>query len=268
MPPESSSLAEQIAQHLPYLRRYPRALTGSQTSGDTYAAATLEAILNAPATLDGNDDPKIALFQTFHAIWSSAVAQIASDETGLLATMQNRMEGLTRGAREALLLNTIEELPAGSVGRIMGLPPEEVDHLIGVARRELAGMQAGRVMIIEGEAIIAMDLEGIVGDIGHDVVGVARTADRAVEMGRGTKPDLVLADIHLADNSSGIDAVNTLMEDFPSLPVIFITAYPERLLTGERPEPAFLTSKPYNEAQVRPAVSQALFFASTETLSA
>jgi hypothetical protein len=50
--------------------------------------------------------------------------------------------------------------------------------------------------------------------------------------------------------------------------VIFVTAFPERLLTGKRPEPAFLITKPYVEDQVRSAVSQAMFFASTETLAA
>ena len=125
---------------------------------------------------------------------------------------------------------------------------------------------SGRVLIIEDEAIIAMDIESIVASMGHLVTGIARTRDRAVELGRQERPDLVLADIQLADNSSGIDAVNTLLETFRDLPVIFITAFPERLLTGDRPEPAFLISKPYSEEQVRGAVSQAMFFASTETL--
>lgn len=268
MTEDVNSLADQIGQHLPYLRRYARALTGSQTTGDTFAAATLEAILSDPDAFATGGDAKVALFRAFNGIWASSGARVETNETGLLATVQDRMENLTRGAREALLLNTIEQMPASSIALVMDLPVEEVDHLIAVARREMADTSLGRVMIIEDEAIIAMDLQGIVQDIGHEVVGVARTAMRAVDMGREMRPDLVLADIHLADNSSGIDAVNTLLADFGALPVIFITAYPERLLTGERPEPAFLISKPYNEAQIRSAVSQALFFASTETLEA
>ena len=50
------------------------------------------------------------------------------------------------------------------------------------------------------------------------------------------------------------------------VPVVFITAFPEKLLTGDRPEPAFLITKPYTEDQVQSAVSQAMFFATTETL--
>ena len=127
---------------------------------------------------------------------------------------------------------------------------------------------SGRVMIIEDEAIIAIDLEAIVSEMGHQITGVARTEEAAIKLAEAEKPDLILSDIHLADNSSGIDAVNRILAQHGDCPVIFITAYPERLLTGEGPEPAFLISKPYSEDQVRSAVSQAMFFASTETLKA
>jgi CheY-like chemotaxis protein len=70
---------------------------------------------------------------------------------------------------------------------------------------------------------------------------------------------MVLADIQLADGSSGIDAVNDILTTF-KLPVIFITAYPERLLTGERPEPTFLITKPFQPEIVKAVISQALFF--------
>lgn len=74
-----------------------------------------------------------------------------------------------------------------------------------------------------------------------------------------TKPELVLADIQLADGSSGIDAVNRILAT-KNLPVIFITAFPERLLTGERTEPTFLITKPFLPDMVKALVSQALFF--------
>ena len=144
----------------------------------------------------------------------------------------------------------------------------EAEQLVGLARQEMADAVSGRVLIIEDEAIIAMDLESIVADLGHRVTGVARTRDAAIDLAKKDTPDLVLADIQLADNSSGIDAVHDILKELGDRPVIFITAFPERLLTGERPEPAFLISKPYSEEQVRSAVSQAMFFSSTETLKA
>ena len=73
------------------------------------------------------------------------------------------------------------------------------------------------------------------------------------------QPGLILADIQLADGSSGLEAVNELLATFEA-PVIFITAFPERFLTGERPEPAFLIAKPFQPATVSAIISQALFF--------
>ena len=94
---------------------------------------------------------------------------------------------------------------------------------------------------------------------GHRVTGVARTRREAIQLAGKGKPGLILADIQLADGSSGIDAVNDLLSE-SEVPVIFITAYPERFLTGERPEPAFLIAKPFQPANVSAVISQALFF--------
>ena len=111
-----------------------------------------------------------------------------------------------------------------------------------------------------------MDITAIVEGMGHQVTGNARTHTEAVAMAAADRPDLILADIQLADNSSGVEAVNEILAQFGDIPVIFITAFPERLLTGDRPEPAFLINKPYTEEQVRSAVSQAMFFSSTDSL--
>ena len=148
----------------------------------------------------------------------------------------------------------------------MGVGAEEAEHLYNVAQSDMADLVAGDVLIIEDEAIIAMDLQSIVAAMGHRVTGIARTHDGAVALGPKEVPDLILADIQLADKSSGIDAVNTLLAELGERPVIFITAFPERLLSGEKPEPPFLITKPYSEEQVRAAVSQAMFFATTEDM--
>jgi CheY-like chemotaxis protein len=104
--------------------------------------------------------------------------------------------------------------------------------------------------------------------MGHAVTGIARTRTEAVALAASNRPDLILADIQLADNSSGIDAVNDILAQFDDIPVVFVTAFPERLLTGKRAEPTFLITKPFSDDQVTSAVSQAMFFASTETLLA
>lgn len=260
-------LATELGRHLPYLRRYGRALTGSQESGDAYAAATLEAILEDPTVFGSEAAVKVSLFRVFHGIWATTGAP--SGETcgnPIEARAQAHLARLTKNTREALLLHTIEDFSHDDTARIMQISPEEAEYLVDRARKEMSDAVSGRIMIIEDEAIIAMDLESLVADMGHEVVGIARTHASAVKLGSAERPDLILADIQLADNSSGIEAVQELLKTLGNVPVIFITAFPERLLTGERPEPAFLISKPYSEDQVRSAVSQAMFFSSTETL--
>lgn len=256
-----------IGANLPFLRRYARALTGTQDSGDRYAAATLEAILNDPDQYLASLPPKAALFRVFHAIWSSSGMPVdTGGEAGLAARAQKHLQHLTENTREALLLHTIEEFPIAEVAQIMQVPETEAAKYVETAFLEMRDAISGRILIIEDEAVIAMDLESIVMDMGHRVTGVARTEKAALDLANKETADLILSDIQLADNSSGIDAVNRILAQGVDCPVIFITAFPERLLTGEGPEPAFLISKPYTEDQVRSAVSQALFFASTETL--
>ncbi|MEL6646190.1 MAG: response regulator [Pseudomonadota bacterium] len=264
----TQDLASQIGPQLPYLRRYARALTGNQQTGDAFAVATLETLLADSEALDKSLRPKVALFRIFHAIWQSGGAPNEGEESGLRAAAQKKLSELTPGSREALLLTTLEEFTALEVARIMEVSDDEAERLVTAAFDEMEEAVSGKIMIIEDEAIIAMELEAIVVEIGHQVTGVARTRAGAVSLGKKEKPDLILADIQLADNSSGIDAVQDLLHDLGDTPVIFITAFPERLLTGDKPEPAFLITKPFSEAQVRTAVSQAMFFSSTQSLMA
>ncbi|WP_238364482.1 response regulator [Mesobacterium pallidum] len=259
-------LAEQVGSVLPYLRRYARALTGSQRSGDAFAAATLEALLSDRSIFDGASSPRVALFRAFHAIWTSAGTPVAEEDSEIARRAQSHMASLTPNSREVLLMAVIEGFTLEEVAEVIDASPSEAQELLSAARKEMESSVTGRVLIIEDEAIIALDLQSIVADMGHAITGVARTRDGAVQLAKQEKPDLILSDIQLADNSSGIDAVNDILRDFGDIPVIFITAFPERLLTGDRPEPAFVITKPYSEEQVQSAISQAMFFSSTETL--
>lgn len=263
---QGRSVSDELGTNIPFLRRFSRAMTGSQESGDRFAAAALEAILADRSVLDGSN-VKVGLFKVLFGIWASAGAPVEEGEEGARAKAQRRLSALTNNSREALLLHTIEGFSFAEISEIIGVDESEAQSLVEIARQEMADSTAGSVMIIEDEAIIAMDIESIVSDMGHRITGIARTRDEAVKLGRDDPPDLILADIQLADNSSGIDAVNDLLAELGLRPVIFITAFPERLLTGDKPEPAFLISKPYSVDQVNSAVSQAMFFSSTETLN-
>ncbi|MEQ6204899.1 response regulator [Sulfitobacter sp. HNIBRBA2951] len=262
---DETTFSDRITAEMVYLRRYSRALTGSQKRGDAYTVATLQALLKDRTPFDNDHPAKVNLFKCFHAIWTSSDQRPDGEEGGLRARAQGLLSNLTSNSREALLLRTVEDFSHEHVGVIMGIDVDQVKALIATANAELADAFKGRVMIIEDEPIIAADLSSMVSSLGHTVTGIARTRQQAVDLGKSEPADLILADIQLADNSSGIDAVNDLME-MMDVPVIFITAFPERLLTGEKSEPAFLISKPFSELQVKSAVSQAMFFASTETL--
>lgn len=254
------SLSQEIAPHLPYLRRFARALTGSQAAGDAYVVAALEAIVADPGVLPSDRRLRPALYHVFLKIWSSVGPGLEPGGSGEVASIaEQRVTALTPLPRQAFLLRTVEGFTVDEVAEILGESPDEVSALVQQAGREIAQQVATDVLIIEDEPIIAMDLEGLVEDMGHRVVGVARTHSEAVAQAVKHQPGLVLADIQLADGSSGLDAVNEMIGGF-SVPVVFITAYPERLLTGERPEPAFLITKPFHIDTVRAAISQALFF--------
>ena len=73
------SLGQELAPHLPFLRRYARALTGSQAHGDAFVRATLEAIVAKPDEFPRDVDPRLGLYKTFHAIWSTANIEEGED---------------------------------------------------------------------------------------------------------------------------------------------------------------------------------------------
>jgi CheY-like chemotaxis protein/DNA-directed RNA polymerase specialized sigma24 family protein len=268
-PSSQGSLSRRIEAELPYLRRYARALTGNQDSGDRYVVASLEAILEDRSLLQVDPSPRIALFRTFHTIWQTSGAPAPEAPSDALEKRaQAHLGALTANSREALLLLTIEEFSHAEIAQIMQIPEEEAVDITAIADREMQNSVRGKVMIIEDEPLIALDLRTVVDDMGHHVTGVARTMDQAIALGRAERPDLILSDIQLADGSSGLDAVRVLLEEIGEIPVIFITAFPERLLTGAKPEPALMITKPFKDAQVRTAISHGMFFSSVERVLA
>lgn len=257
---DNVSTAVLVAQHLPYLRRFARALTGSQAEGDDLVARLLEALLADPAPLPTDISPKLALYRAFVRTRRDAGLRSKSgDVSPALSKAEARLKAMTPLSREAFLLTTVEEFSIADAARILECTPAQARALVDQAGREIAQQVATDVLIIEDEPMIAIDIEAIVESLGHRVHGIARTHDESVSLFKSGSPGLVLADIQLADGSSGLEAVNELLK-LRQVPVIFITSFPERLLTGERPEPTFLLTKPYQPETVRATISQALFF--------
>jgi len=253
------STSQTVAQHLPYLRRYARALAGDQASGDAYVAATLEALIADPSTLDAGSSTRVGLYKLFTKIWNSVGLNAKSGPIEANLPVEKRLAQITPKPRQAFLLVALEGLSEDDAAKVLDVDVPALRKLVEDSGRELAAEIATDVLIIEDETFIALDLEGLVESLGHRVLGVARTHTEAVALAKAKRPGLILADIQLADGSSGLDAVNEMLRTF-EVPVIFITAYPERFLTGERPEPAFLIAKPFQPSTVSAVLSQALFF--------
>lgn len=265
------SISEAIKTHLPFMRRYARALTGSQDGGDNYVSAVIEMLIADPSSLPQLDDRRIALYRMLSSLWSSAYVepegQLASESWERAAA--SRLGALPPTARQAFLLISVEGFSPEEAAQILEVDDNQFLDLMETATTDIADQVATDVLIIEDEPMIALEIEQLVENLGHRISGMARTHKEAISSFTSNRPGLVLADIRLADESSGIDAVNEIFatSDNPP-PVIFITAYPEILLTGERPEPTFLITKPFSPEMVKALISQALFFQSKANLAA
>ncbi|MGC1304586.1 MAG: response regulator [Caulobacteraceae bacterium] len=255
-------MPRQIGRQAPYLRRYARALTGAQGAGDSLVQSTMERLLNGSIVLAMEVPLRLALYSALHATWIETDRpvygeQVFGEGSGLVA--DERLQTLTRDQRAALLLVSMEGFTIAEAGQILGVEDGELIDRLECAEATLRRQLATDVLIIEDEPIIGLDLTRLTRELGHRVTGVAATRDEAVALAERTRPGLVLADIRLADGSSGMDAAADILESF-DIPVIFITAFPEHLLTGDRPEPAFLITKPFREEAVKALIGQALFF--------
>jgi CheY-like chemotaxis protein len=249
------------------LRRYARVLCGSQNVADEAVEKVLKLIADQPALLLQAGDSQTSLFRAFSRHWSSdANGRLAQDilsvsgETGV----DQSLALITPQARQAFLLTSLEGFELPKVAQILDQTIEGVDRLVAQARQEIASQTETTVLIIEDEFFIAMQIEQVVKDLGHHVMGVARTRAEALQafkemQGNLMQPGIVLADIQLADGSSGIDAVNDILS-IVTIPTIFITAFPERLLTGRKLEPTYLLNKPFTEESLRALITQVLFF--------
>jgi len=253
------STSQAVLQQLPFLRRYARAMSGSQGSGDAYVAATLEALIANPQVIDSASSSRVGLYRLFTKIWNSVPVNGQPDATVAVLPPEQHLTQITPRPRQAFLLVALEGFSEEDAAEILDCDLPTLRGLVEESGRELAAEIATDVLIIEDEPFIAMDIETLVESLGHNVIGIARTHAEALALARKKRPGLILADIQLADGTSGLDAVNELLNSI-EVPVIFITAFPERFLTGQRPEPAFLIAKPFQLAVVSAVISQALFF--------
>ena len=255
----SSETAQSIARHLPFLRRYARALTGEQRTGDLLVRSCLERLLQDERQLD-RDAIKLSLYRALSDVWAEQAQPAPAEGAVTIENAAIVAQGIARldeSRRQILILATLEGFAPGQVAAILRRDEAEVRAELAAGKRDLRQQPPTRVMIIEDEPVIALDMSHTLEAAGHTVTGIATTHREAVELARAEPPGLVLADIHLGDDSSGVEAVAEILEHY-KVPVIFITAFPDRLLTGERAEPTFLITKPFDPEILSVAISQAI----------
>jgi DNA-directed RNA polymerase specialized sigma24 family protein len=253
------SISKAVAPHIPYLRRFARALSGTQRAGDAHVVATLEAIVAEPACIDSKLDPKIALYKLFLRQWRGLPLNMQADAAPEGESAAARIAAIPPEPRIAFLLHALDSFSAADIAATLDCPEPQAKELIEEAAREISAQLHTSVLIIEDDPMIAADLRALVEQLGHEVTTIARTHGEAVRAAIQKRPGMILSDIQLADGSSGIDAVNDILGSL-EVPVIFITGYPELFLTGAAPEPAFLITKPFTRDEVKAVISQALFF--------
>ncbi len=236
---------EDLVRALPYARRYARALSGGQERGDALVSDAVRTLLAAGP--DAVGEARIALYREITALAGESTPSSHAGFDGALSQTQRRL----------LLLTSLEEVPLATAASLLKLEAGEADTLLCSARNQLRSAAATDVLIIEDEPIIAMDIEELVANCGHRVVGVASTEAEAVAIAERSRPGLILADINLGAGGDGTSAVSRIMRSHYA-PVIFVTAYPERLLTGEALEPAFVITKPFEPLTLAIATYQAV----------
>jgi CheY-like chemotaxis protein len=237
---------EDLIRALPYARRYARALTGSRSAGDTLVADCLRDILGSAA------ERPAGITDARHALYWGVTRRF-----GAIGAAAGGAHRLSVRQRQLLLLTSLEDLTLEDAALVLGLDAAAAQEQVAEARESLRASTAAEVLIIEDEPIIAMDLEELVRSCGHSVVGVAATEAEAIDIARRTRPGLILADINLGLGGDGTHAVSAILRSHYA-PVIFVTAYPERLLTGESVEPAFVITKPFEPLTLAIATYQAV----------
>ncbi|MBP2231506.1 response regulator [Azospirillum agricola] len=244
-------------QHLPYLRRYARALTGTSGRGDALVTRTLEWYLEAQGAADLS---RGALYRHLNQLQDEgavppSVAPYHPVESALMA--------LDETDRRLYLLVNLEDLPVADAAAVLGLPPEDAVHRLTHARDRVRARLTATILIVEDDAIIAYDLAETVRGMGHIVCGNAATMDEALTLAAEHRPTLALMDIRLADGDNGLEVARELRAQ-RFLPVIFVTAFPDDLAKHGLEHLGPVIPKPFTRDQIEQAITRAVFMPQPE----
>lgn len=260
----------EILREVGNLKRFSHLFRGSYSRGDKNIEVFVKELTSGRMMIEEGSSLRVGLYRALlHSYWKEEAGE--SFSTLLVDERRDHINGekvvLPRQMRLAFLLSYFERFTSQEVQQILEIDEGELQDLLATSHTEICHQLSANVLIIEDELFIAMELEEIVNGLGHWVLGIARTRSEVTkaltDLDRYVlKPGLILADIQLADGSSGIDAVNDHAAR-SRIPVIFITAYPDRLIDRTERESTYVLKKPFTTAALRSTISQALYFSST-----
>lgn len=126
-------------------------------------------------------------------------------------------------------------------------------------------MSKNNILVVEDEAIVSKDIQQSLKKLGYNIVGASATGERAIELANEYKPDLVLMDIMLKGDMSGIDTAEKIKETL-NIPVIYLTAYADEntLSKAKVTEPYGYIIKPFKEIDLHTSIEMALYKHSKE----
>jgi len=251
------SLRDNLIHEFPLIRRYARALTGSQFLGDCYVRQMLEVILAEPRLLGPASDLPMNLYRLFHRIECNIC--LPGNYYGAYGDSDERhLRDICPLHRQVLLLVSLQGFSITSVAHILQLSVDAVERNLVIGHREMADEGPRRILVIEQVSLPPLNIAAMLAELGHSIVGIVPVREDSFVEPEFIPPELVVADIHLSDRQAGIDAVRDILFEH-TVPVVFVSAHPERFLTGSGIEPVFLVDQPFNLGSIDVAISQALF---------
>lgn len=247
--------ARQLYEHLPHLRRYARALTGRTEDGDDLVTRCVEAAVMAPTRFGVPGSSRAPLYALINALFDGE-REGRPLQSG--NPIERALNALPEAERRLYLLCALEELPLPEAARVVGMTVDRAERALSRAREALRDTLKARVLVVEDNAVAAIDLTEMITEMGHEVCGTAATEREALTLVNAERPTLALLDVGLARGDNGI-AVAQKLRDLFGLPVIFVTGCSgefDRL--GLSPMGPVIR-KPFTPEAVRDAVTHAVF---------
>lgn len=248
--------AQQMMHHLPFLRRYARALTGSTERGDRVVTNCLEIATADPERygLDGNS--RLPLYRLLNELTADLKPDFGDGAP--VHPIEEALSSLPEMLRRVYLLISLESLSTADAAEILNVPHQRAIEAMNEAQERMRDRLVANILIVEDDAIIAFDLAETIRAMGHKVCGTAATTRQALDLAEDSRPTLALMDVRLAHGDSGIATAEQLRAR-RSLPIIFVTAYAEEIRRRGLDQLGPVIKKPFTRDQIEQAITQAVF---------